>query len=246
MERDEVSLGLSKGRVFLHDRFIISTSCSHPSYRSLMSIWCLVQSRQCPNSRSPDHLTREGSFSVETASARPKDTFVLIKVRFWKPQNMLSRKPGEFMKHTAVAERRLSDTATTGEGDDLAWEKLLISNHSWSEFVRELTVDPFTVIVAQEHDDLGNIVWDSTATERDELGNTSLDSFDRGVLGSAWRVVPCVLGEHVGLDTTGGNGVGGDAAGSTISGERASETLDSRLGTSVQSVVGNTNSGSDG
>lgn len=100
--------------------------------------------------------------------------------------------------------------------------------------------------MAQEHDHSGDICGDGASTEGNEFGNTSLNVLDRGVLGGTRGVVPCVLVEHVGLDTTGGDGVGSDTLGATISGEGTSESLDGGLGSSVQSVVGNRHAGSNG
>ena len=87
--------------------------------------------------------------------------------------------------------------------------------------------------MAQEHDNSGDIGRDSASTKGNEFGNTSLNVLNGGVLGGTWGIMPCVLVEHVGLDTTGGNGVGGDTFWATIGGEGSSETFDGRLGTSI-------------
>lgn len=108
------------------------------------------------------------------------------------------------------------------------------------------TVDPFAVRVAQEHDNLGNVVWDGASAEGNEFGNASLNLLQRSLLGGARGVVPGVLGEHVGLDTARGDGVGGDTLGTTVGSKRTGETLDSGLGTSIQSMVRDAQTSSDG
>jgi hypothetical protein len=66
-------------------------------------------------------------------------------------------------------------------------------------------------------------------------------------LGIPVSTYPCVLSEHVTLDTTGSNTVDGDAASAKVGGERLDQTNDSHLGSVVQSVVFNTKqTGGDG
>lgn len=111
---------------------------------------------------------------------------------------------------------------------------------------RKLTSNPLAVIMAQEHDNLGNVVGHGASAEGDELGNASLDLLNRGLLGGARRVVPCVLGEHVGFDTTRRDGIASDSSWSAIGGEGSCQTFSGRLGCAVQGMVRHTQTGSDG
>ena len=108
------------------------------------------------------------------------------------------------------------------------------------------TVDPFTLVVAQEHDNSGNVRWDGDTTERNKLGNTGLDLGDWRVGSAAGSVMPGILLEHVGLDSTRSDAVGGDTLGATIGSEGSAETLIGGLGGGVQGVVGDGEAGGDG
>lgn len=118
--------------------------------------------------------------------------------------------------------------------------------HVKEHSTERLTVDPFTIGMAQEHDNSGDIVGNSASAERDEFGDTGLDLLQGSLLGGARRVMPSILSEHVGLDAAGGDGVGSDAFGTTIGSKRAGETLDRGLGSSIQSVVRDAQAGRNG
>ncbi len=108
------------------------------------------------------------------------------------------------------------------------------------------TVDPFTVSMAQEHDNSRDIGWDSDTTEGDKLGNPGFDLRDGSVRSAAWGIMPRVLLEHFGLDSTWCDTVASDSLGATISSERAAEALVRRLGGGVEGVVGDRHACGDG
>lgn len=103
----------------------------------------------------------------------------------------------------------------------------------------DLAVDPLTVLGGEEADNAGNV---------DGLADTLHGRPGLGVL------VDLVVGEvlttgdvlaadgvvHVGLDTTGGNGVDSDALVTTVDGHAADEGLDGTLGARVDGVLGDT------
>ena len=100
-----------------------------------------------------------------------------------------------------------------------------------------LTVDPFTVLVAEESDDFGDIRRDSTSPKRAEFGNACLDVDHAGIGVGSWGVMPSVCVEHVRFDATGSNRIDRDALGTGVCRERPSETLDGCLGSRIQSMV---------
>lgn len=103
----------------------------------------------------------------------------------------------------------------------------------------DLAVDPLTILGGEEADDAGNV---------DGLADTLHGRPGLGVL------VDLVVGEvlttgdvlaadgvvHVGLDTTGGDGVDGDALVTAVDGHAADKSLDGTLGAGVDGVLGDT------
>ncbi|KAL3305557.1 versicolorin reductase [Colletotrichum asianum] len=109
------------------------------------------------------------------------------------------------------------------------------------------TVDPLAVGVAQRGDDLANVGGDTDTLEGVHVGQALVDDLDGHALVAVGDVVPRVLVVHVGLDTTGGDGVDSDALGAAVDGEGAGEALDGGLGAGVQGVVGDAaHDGGDG
>jgi hypothetical protein len=101
-----------------------------------------------------------------------------------------------------------------------------------------LTVDPFTLFTDQAVNSLANIGWDTDSVERAHLRKAGLDGVDVHALVATGDVVPAVLIKHVGLYTTGGDSIAGDALLTAVHGEGTSETLHSGLGAGVQGVIG--------
>lgn len=87
--------------------------------------------------------------------------------------------------------------------------------------------------MAEEFDHAGDVVGDGTAAQGTQLGDAGLDLIHGGVLGGARGVVPGVVGEHIGLDATGRDGIDGDALRAGVGGEGTREGLHGRLGTGV-------------
>jgi len=118
------------------------------------------------------------------------------------------------------------------------WPAETISNPSVEpSFSSRLTVDPATVLGSQESNHASDILRQGAAAERAVISHQLLDLVRREVGGAAWDVVPRVLREHVGLDTTRRDTVDGDATGTEVGSEGLDHTNDSHLGSVVQDVV---------
>ena len=91
--------------------------------------------------------------------------------------------------------------------------------------------------MAQELDHPSDVIGHRTPSKRTHLGNTSLDLLHGRIFGGAGRIMPGVVGEHVGLDAAGCDGVDGDALWACVGGEGAGEPFDGRFGAGVQRVV---------
>jgi len=100
-----------------------------------------------------------------------------------------------------------------------------------------LTINPFAILRAQESNNTADIDGQAHTAQRAEIGETLIKLlFGRGGV-RARGVAPSVLGVHVSLDATRGDGIDSDFLGATVGREAAGEALDSSLAASVQGMV---------